>query len=296
MFVRRLPPPEIADHPQIEVVLGELGDPDAVDRAIDGATAVFHIGAAMGGGWAAHEAGTIAGTRNVVEACLKHDVPKMIYISSLSVIDWAGHPANQPVTESATLEPAPQQRGSYTQAKLEAERIVRAAAQERGLPVVILRPGQIWSETSSLITAAVGVRLGQWLVVIGDDSNRLPLVHVDDVVEAIVLSTQSQFSRGEVFQIVDNELMSREELVRLYSHTREPRLRITRIPLGFACFLAGGIDWLTTTLGRPAPISSYRLRSAVAPLAFDCSKARDELHWEPRAHTRDTLRKLLAAK
>ena len=296
LFVRRLPPPEIADHPQIEVVLGELGDPDAVDRAIEGATAVFHIGAAMGGGWAAHEAATIEGTRNVVEACLKHDVPKVIYISSLSVIDWAGHPPNQPVTESATLEPTPQQRGSYTQAKLEAERIIRAAAQERDLPVVILRPGQIWSETSALITAAVGVRLGQWLVVIGDDSNQLPLVHVDDVVEAIVLSTQSQFSHGEVFQVVDNDLMSREELVRLYSRAREPQLRITRIPLGLACFLASGIEWLTTALGRPAPISPYRLRSAVAPLAFDCSKARDELHWEPRAHTRDALRKLLAAR
>ena len=194
------------------------------------------------------------------------------------------------------MEPTPQQRGSYTQAKLEAERIVRAAAQERGLPVVILRPGQIWSATSLLITAAVGIRLGQWLVIIGDDSNQLPFVHVDDVVEAIVLSTQSPFTHGEVFQVVDNELMSREELVRLYSRAREPRLRITRIPLGLACLLAGCIEWLITTLGRPAPISPYRLRSAVAPLAFDCSKARDQLHWEPHGHTRDALRKLLAAK
>ncbi|HTS19105.1 MAG TPA: NAD-dependent epimerase/dehydratase family protein [Verrucomicrobiae bacterium] len=296
LFVRRLPPPEIADHPQVEVVLGELGDPDAVDRAIEGATAVFHIGAAMNGNWAAHEAGTIAGTRNVVEACLKHKVPKVIYISSLSVIDWAGHPANEPVTESATLEPTPQRRGSYTQAKLEAERIVRAAAQEHGLPVVILRPGQIWNDTSPLITAAVGIRLGQWLVVIGDDSNQLPLVHVDDVVEAIVLATQSPFSHGEVFQIVDNELLSRNELLRLYSRTREPKLRVTGIPLGVACFFAGAVDWVTTTLGRPAPISPYRLRSAVAPLVFDCSKARDQLHWEPRGHTRDALRKMLTAQ
>jgi predicted dehydrogenase/nucleoside-diphosphate-sugar epimerase len=295
LFVRRLPPPEILDHPQIEVVLGDLGDPEAVDRAMAGATAVFHFGAAMGGSWAAHEAATITGTRNVVEACLEHDVPKLIHVSSLSVIDWAGHPANQPVTESATLEPVPQQRGYYTQAKLEAERLVRAAAQERGLPVVILRPGQIWSERSPLITAAVGVRIGSRLVVIGDDSNLLPLVHVDDVVEAIVLATQSDFRHGEVFQLVDNELMSRAELVRLYTAAREPQLRVTRVPLKLACFLARSIEWLAQMLERPAPISPYRLSSAVAPLVFDCAKARDQLGWQPRIRTRETLRKLLTA-
>src|SRR5208283_440979 len=98
------------------------------------------------------------------------------------------------------------------------------------------------------------------------------------------------------FQVVDNELMSREELVRLYARAREPQLRVTRISLGFACFLAGGLEWLIKALGRPAPISPYRLRSAVAPLAFDCTKARDQLHWEPCAHTRDALRKLLATR
>src|SRR6266850_1272542 len=281
LFVRRLPPPEILDHPQVEVVLGDLGDPEAVDDSLAGATAVFHLGAAMGGGWAAHEAATITGTRNVVEACLKHDVPKMVHVSSLSVIDWAGHPANQPVTETATLEPAPQQRGYYTQAKLEAERIVRAAVQERGLPAVILRPGQIWSEKSPLITAAVGIRVGSHLIVIGDDSNLLPFVHVDDVVEAIVLATQSSFRHGEVFQLVDNELISRAELVRLYTTTREPQLNVTGIPMKLACFLAGSVEWLAQTLERPTPVSPYRLRSAVAPLVFDCAKAHKQLGWQP---------------
>jgi predicted dehydrogenase/nucleoside-diphosphate-sugar epimerase len=296
LFVRRLPPAEMLNHPQIEIVLGELGDPDSVDRALAGATAVFHIGAAMSGGWPAHEAATITGTRNVVEACLNHQVPKMIHVSSLSVIDWAGHPANQPVTESATLEPAPQQRGYYTQAKLEAERIVRAAAQERGLSVIILRPGQIWSEQSPLMSAAVGVRFGNRLVVIGDDSNLLPFVHVNDVVEAIVLATQSDFSHGEVFQMVDDELISREELVRLYTAGREPQLRVTHISLKLASVLARCVEWLATTLKRPAPVSPYRLRSAVAPLVFDCAKARDQLGWRPHVHTRDALRQLLAVK
>jgi len=296
MFVRQLPSQEILRDPRVEVVLGELGDPEAVDRALEGSTAVFHAGAAMSGGWNAHEAGTITGTQNVVNACLAHRVPRMIYVSSLSVIDWAGHPVDRPVTESTSLEPTPQLRGYYTQAKLEAERIVRTAAQEKDLPAVILRPGQIWTETSPLISAAVGIRVGKRIVVIGDDSNLLPLVHVNDVVEALMLAKQSSFCHGEVLQIVDDELMSRDELLRLYIHAREPQLRVTHISLGLACLLAGCIELLGGILKRPAPISAYRLRSAVAPLVFDCAKARDQLGWLPRAHTRDALRKILASK
>jgi 2-alkyl-3-oxoalkanoate reductase len=296
LFVRRLPPPEILHNPRVEVVLGDLGDPEAVDHALAGSTAVFHIGAAMSGGQAAHDAATITGTRNVVDACLAHHVPALIYVSSLSVIDWAGHLENQPVTESAALEPAPQRRGHYTRAKLEAERIVRAAAQEKGLPVIVLRPGQIWTENSPLISAAVGIRAGNHLVVIGDDSNLLPLVHVDDVVQAIMLATQSRFRHGEVFQFVDSELMSREELVRLFIRAREPKLKVTHISLTLACLLAGCVERLADVLNRPAPISPYRLRSAVAPLVFDCAKAREQLGWLPRANTREALRKLLTIK
>lgn len=296
LFVRQLPSTEILHHPRVEVVLGDLGDPDAVDRALKGSTAVFHIGAAMAGGQAAHESATIVGTRNVVEACLAHRIPQMVYVSSLSVIDWAGHPANQPVTESATLEPAPQRRGFYTQGKLDAEQVVLAAAREKGLPVVVLRPGQIWADTSPLITAAVGIRAGKRLVVIGDDTNLLPLVHVDDVVQAIMLAAKNEFCHGEVFQIVDDELVSRKELVRLFIRAREHRLKVIHIPLGLACLLAGCVDLLARMLNRPTPVSPYRLRSAVAPLEFDCTKAREQLGWLPRAHTREALRKLLTTK
>ncbi len=293
LFVRRLPTPELLDHPQVEVVLGDLGDPEAIDAALANATAVFHLGAAMGGGWAAHECATVAGTRNVVEACVKHKVPKMVYVSSLSVLDRAGHPESKPVTESSPLEPAPQQRGYYTQAKLEAERIVRAAAEERNLPVVVLRPGQIWSEDGQLLTPAVGTRAGKLLVMIGDDSIRLPLVHVDDVVEAIVLATRSEFCHGEVFQFVDDDLMTREELARLYVVAREPDVKNLHISMRVGCALAKCVELGFKPLKRPAPISPYRLRSAYVPLAFDCTKAREHLGWKPQAKSATRLRQLL---
>jgi len=296
MFVRRAPSMETFNHPQAEAVLGDLGDPAAVDAAIAGARTVFHLGAAMSGGWAAHECGTIAGTRNVVAACLKHGVPKFVYASSLSVLNWAGHPAREAANETAALEPSPKDRGSYTQAKLEAERIVQAAVATDNLPAVIVRPGQIWSETAPLLTPAVGIRIGKQLIMIGNGSSRLPLVHVDDVVEALLLAARSKHAGGEVFHVVDSDLMSREELVSRYRESREPGLRVRRMPLWLACAGAKVVELLARVLHRPAPLSPYRLRSAVASLEFDCAKARAELDWQPRKGSGAALRSLLSPK
>ena len=128
----------------MQVVYGDLGDPEAVDRAVAGVSLVYHLGATMRGrGWTDFEAGTVRGTSNVVHACLKHGVERLIYVSSVSVLDYAGQSRQAVVDENAALEPHPEQRGSYTRAKLLAERIVVDASRGRGLPAVVLRPGQL---------------------------------------------------------------------------------------------------------------------------------------------------------
>ena len=50
IFVRRQPPAEFMNDGNVEVLLGDLGDPAAVDRAVAGAEIVYHVGAAMKGG------------------------------------------------------------------------------------------------------------------------------------------------------------------------------------------------------------------------------------------------------
>jgi predicted dehydrogenase/nucleoside-diphosphate-sugar epimerase len=294
LFVRRPPAPDILQHPRVDVVLGELGDPAAVDQALRHATTVFHCGAAMAGPWPAHESATVTGTRNVVTACLAHGVPKLVHVSSLSVLHVTGL-ANVTVTESSPLEPSPDERGFYTRAKLEAERIVQDAVREQHLPAVILRPGHIWSEAGPLLSPSVGIRGGNRLVMIGDPSLRLPLVHVDDVVGAMLLAAKAPVSPGEVFHLVDDDPMTREELAKLYIAAREPGLRVTHVPLTMVTSAAAVVTGLTRRLGRPFGPSPYRLRSGVTPLRFDCAKARDELGWRPAVRSRTALRALLGA-
>lgn len=295
LFVRREPPPEIREHPLVDVVLGDLGDPSAVARGLANATTVFHCGAAMFGPWPAHASGTIEGTRNVLAACLAHGVKKLVYVSSLAVLHTSAL-SGKVVTESSPLEPRSEERGAYSRGKFQAEALVRAAAAKKELDVVILRPGHIWTETGPLLSPAVGMRAGRLLLMLGDSRLLLPLVHVDDVVSALLLARDADVATGTIFHLVDDDPIPRDELARLYRTAREPDLRIVPIPLAFATVVAGLLNGLTRALGRPLGPSPYRLRAGVTSLRFDCSRAFGELAWRPKVSSRTALRVLLGRR
>src|SRR5262249_7505010 len=150
-----------------EALRAELGDPVAVHAGLGGARIVYHLGAAMRGGAAEHERSTVEGTRHVVEACLAHDVP-LVYVSSLVVLDVDALGGDAPLTEDAPLEPHPEARGRYTQAKLRAERLVVDAVRERGLRAVIVRPGQLVAPGIPTATLCNAFDVAGRLVVLGD--------------------------------------------------------------------------------------------------------------------------------
>ncbi|HEX3766552.1 MAG TPA: NAD-dependent epimerase/dehydratase family protein [Kofleriaceae bacterium] len=271
----------------IEYCFGNLGDPEAVDRAVKGAEVVIHCGAAMKGGWPEHKGGTVIGTQNVIDACKKHQVRQLVHISSMSVIDWAGSAGNGPVSEAANLEPRPDERGAYTRAKLEAERLVVTAAAA-GLPAVILRPGQIFGGGIPLINGAIARNAGGRWLVLGDGKLELPLVYIDDVVDAIMASIAKKLTRGEVIQIIDPEHLTQEDVLGLAGGNK-PMLRVPR-PVVFA--LGKLSEYPLGALGRPSPVAVYRLKSALARLHYDSDLAARMLDWRPRVGVREGIRRV----
>src|SRR3546814_15802240 len=89
------------------------------------------------------EAGTVWGTRNVVRACREHGVRKLVYVSSMGVLDHAGRKPGMAVPEDYPVEPHPDLRGAYTRTKLAAAREGLDAIRYHALPAVIILPGQI---------------------------------------------------------------------------------------------------------------------------------------------------------
>ncbi|MEO6689119.1 MAG: NAD-dependent epimerase/dehydratase family protein, partial [Dokdonella sp.] len=266
----------------VQVLVGDLGDPRAVDHAVDGARQVFHVGAAMRGSPRAFEAGTVWGTRNIIDACLAHATERLVYVSSLSVFDHAGRDPAATMNEQSALEPEAQRRGAYTQTKLTAENLVNSAIRDKRLPAVIIRPGQIFGPGAERVTPNGTLAIaGRWIAV-GEPGQTLPLIYLDDVVDALLLASQSDKALGQTINVVDPTSITQQAYLDRVKQKLGAELRLSRVPTGFFMFVARGVEVLGKVLKRDVPLTRYRVRS-LRPLAnFDISAARNLLGWHPR--------------
>lgn len=121
-----------------EVVRGDVRDPEAVSKAVAGCTDVFHVaGMIQVASGFKKQLGEInaAGTRNVLDACLKHGVNRVVYVSSVEALKTHGcH------TIDETLELNPRTMISdYSRSKMMGT-VEAFNAFQKGLDVVITYP------------------------------------------------------------------------------------------------------------------------------------------------------------
>ncbi len=279
LLVRR--PPETPPPDDLQLVYGDLGNPAVVDRAMEGIEIAFHVGASMKGGPFEYHSGTVWGTRNVVDACERHGVRQLVYVSSIAVLDQAGHEPGVPVTESSDYEPFPQQRGLYTQTKLEAEKMVLSAAAEGRIHAVVLRPGQIYGPGAEKVPPSGTINIaGRWLVV-GSGKHHVPLVYIENVVDALLLAANPDLPNGAIFQLIDPEGIRQREYVEYVRRSGRP-VRASYVPPWFLKLAGFGVALLGKVLKRPVPLTPYRVRSITPLWPCDCTAAHTRLGWQPR--------------
>src|SRR5215213_7980904 len=118
---------------QVEIIKGDIRNKALVDRAVDGADFVVHTAAALPL-YSPQDIYTtdVEGTRNVLDASLRHGAERFVHISSTAVY---GIPDHHPLYETDRLEGV----GPYGQAKIQAEMIC-LEYRAKGLTVPIIRP------------------------------------------------------------------------------------------------------------------------------------------------------------
>jgi UDP-glucose 4-epimerase len=180
---------------------GDVRDLDILDKAVEGADYVFHL-AAM---WLLHCKDfprtafevNIAGTFNVLEACVKHKVKKLIYSSSASVY---GDAVQVPMTEDHPFN----NKNFYGSTKIAGEAMCTAFHDRYGLNVIGLRymnvygPGQ---DQHAVYTGVVPIMLNKIAanetpVINGDGSQAYDFIYVEDTARANIDALRSPVACG----------------------------------------------------------------------------------------------------
>ena len=257
------------------LVEGDIRDRKVVDAQVEGADYVFHLAALRITRCAENPREALEvmyeGTFNVLEACARHEVKKLVAASSASVYGTADdfptredhHPYNN--------------RTLYGAAKLANELMYRAFNDMYGLPYVALRYFNIYGPrmdtegkyTEVLIRWYGLIKSGQAPVIFGEGDQTMDFVEVEDVARATVLAMKAPAS---------------DEVVNVASQ-RETSLR----QLCDAMLRAMGSDLVPRHVPLPAERKAVEVRRRLA----DTGKARALLDFEARIDLETGLSRLV---
>ena len=289
-LVRSTSPTRNLDAGSGEIVQGDIRDPAAMARALDGVTALFHV-AADYRLWARDPEEIVRnnreGTDVVMRAALTAGVQRIVYTSSVATLALDRIPADEtaPLAEADAI-------GAYKRSKVIAERLVERMIAADGLPAVIVNPSTPIgprdvrpTPTGRIIVEAACGRMPAFV------DTGLNLVHVDDVAEGHCLA----FERGRIGERYilggqDVQLRDMLAVIARLSGRRAPTVNLPRGPLYPLAWAAEAVAQLT---GKAPFLTADALRMSRHHMFFSSAKAERELGYGARPYA-DALADALA--
>jgi len=267
------------DKMDVELIHGNLSNPEALNKLCEGVDVVFHLAAQIA---IENKSATqiyetnVTGTKNIIKAANYAGVRKFIHFSSIHAFQ-IGSPG-QVLDESTSLVEASKTIYEFT--KAEGEREVVKAAKE-GLNAVILNPTAVIGPFDYR-----GSLLGQAILKIYQ--NKLPFlvsggynwVDVRDVVSASLHSIESG-RRGENY-ILSGEYCSLHELSEMISKISGCKIPLI-VPVSLAR-LACPFFKVFSSVTKKSPLYTYQSLEILvnSPVNISNAKAKKELGYKPR--------------
>lgn len=166
---------------------------------------------------------SVVTTRNLIEAALAEAcLQRFVNISSFAVYSNINRRRGRLLDESCPVEPHPEKiADAYRYAKLKQDELVEKYARTQGLRYVTVRPGSVFGPGKKQITGRVGIdTFGVFLHTGGE--NQIPFTYVDNCADAIALAGLIAGVEGEVFNVVDDDLPTSRDFLRLYKRQVSP--------------------------------------------------------------------------
>lgn len=281
----------------VQAVRGDLTDRDAVMRACEGVDCVFHVAARPGISvqWRPYYETNTLGTHHVVEACVQTGVKRLVYTSSPSVT-YGSEP------EYGVNEERPYPRrwlAHYARSKALAEQEVLAADGGGGLATCALRPHLVWGPRDRHLVPRLLRRARQGrLLRVGDGSNLVDMIYVENAADAHILAAEALQSngapRGRAYFLSQGEPVNCWQWInQILAMAGLPPVSRS-VSLRYAWAAGAVMEGAYRALGLQGepPMTRFLAMQLATTHYFDISAARRDFGYTPRVSTDEGMRRL----
>lgn len=271
----------IFDGLECEKVIGDVTDPDSLVKAFEGADVVYHSAGIIelkpGNEDLVYNV-NVTGTKNVVEACKKCGVKKLVYMSSVDT--YPPLPNGEMMTELSHYDPDILE-GTYAKTKAEATQFVIDANGTDGLETVIIQPsaciGPYDFKVSSIGEMVRMIIKGNFPVTL--TFGKYNFVDVRDVAQAAVAASKKG-RPGECYLICGDAITVAEfiEITVKALGKKVPKIKLHK----WLADLSAPIMEVYYKVTDTTPLfTRYSIRKLVSNCNFSNAKARAELDYNP---------------
>jgi len=260
-----------------EVIPGDITDRDSVNKAVYGTVKVFNIAAAYREANlpdASYWEVNLEGTKNIISACIKYNVSRLVHCSTIGVVSSVDKP---PSDESAPYSPD----DIYQQTKCAAEKEVLRSVREEGLPASVIRPCAIYGPGDLRLLKMFKMIAKKRFYILGSGKALYHMVYIDDLVSGFILASQKDNSIGEVFIIGGEKYTTINELSRIIADEFEVKPPGIHLPFKPIEILSVLMEYAYKPFDKEPPLYRRRIAFFKKDRAFDISKAKNILDYDP---------------
>lgn len=266
-----------------EVMASELFDEAAFARALVGVSRVYHL---AGGGKVSADgplglsqlrSSNVAPLEALLRAAAGLPIERIVHFSSISAM---GIKLDARLDEDTPCEP----KTPHEVAKLESENVALSAWKRDRLPVVVLRPSQIYGpgDVRSDIPKLVRLARHGLVPLFGAGRGLVPWVFVSDVVDAAILAAESDAAPGRVYIVSDIDSYRFGDVVSVIAKALGRKRGGFSVPDALAAPAVRALELSCRAVGWDAPFTRHRLSSLSGRRLYSVERARRELGYAPR--------------
>lgn len=261
----------------IEFIYGDITDYNSVEKAVQGCEYVYHLAGDINIS-NKHQTKTLAanvvGVDNIIQACIKHNIKRLLYTSSVHAFQPPDE--NSVLTEKEPLCDAKKSHGIYDRTKSLATCKVLENAKTTLDAVVVCPTGVTGPYDYRPSFFGLGmidsVKSGLKFAVPGG----YDYVDVRDVVDGIILA-MNKGKRGELY-LLGGEYLTIESYYKTLKEITGIKSKTVYLPLWFAKILG----WVLNIFSKRSPITPYSIETLSTNTHVDHGKASRELGYSPR--------------